>query len=81
MHEGVVERPYHLACSVVLFVLLASLSKRDPLGTEIVASKTILSKTGRKIGNMEIDACSYEQPGVDEFHENDLVSETFSSEA
>ena len=46
------------------------ITKRDPLGTEIVASKTILSKTGRKIGNMEIDACSYEQPGVDEFHEN-----------
>jgi hypothetical protein len=46
------------------------ITKRDPLGTEILASKTIYSSTGKKIGDMEIDACSYEQPGVDKFHED-----------
>jgi len=46
------------------------ITKQDLLGTEIVASKTILSRTGKKIGDMEIDACTYEQPGVAEFHED-----------
>jgi hypothetical protein len=46
------------------------ITKQDLLGTEIVASKTIRSKAGKKIGDMEIDACSYEQPAVGEFHED-----------
>lgn len=44
------------------------ITKQDILGTQIVASKPIRS-AGVKIGDMEIDACSYEQPGVGEFHE------------
>jgi hypothetical protein len=46
------------------------ITKQGPLGTEVVASKTICSKAGKKIGDMEIDACSYEQPSVSEFHED-----------
>jgi hypothetical protein len=46
------------------------ITKQDLLGTEIVASKTIRSKAGKKIGDMEIDACSYEQPAVGQFHED-----------
>jgi hypothetical protein len=47
-----------------------AITKRDPLGTETTASKPICSRAGKKIGDMEIDACTYEQPGVDEFHED-----------
>jgi hypothetical protein len=46
------------------------ITKQDLLGTEIVASKPIRSKAGKKIGDMEIDACSYEQPAVGQFHED-----------
>lgn len=37
-------------------------ASQDRLGVEAVASKPILSGDN-KIGEMEIDACSYEQPG------------------
>ena len=47
-----------------------TITNQGPLGTEIIASKAILSKAGEKIGDMEIDACTYEQPAVDEFHED-----------
>jgi hypothetical protein len=46
------------------------ITKQDLLGTEIVASKTIFSRARKKVGAMEIDACTYEQPGVAEFHED-----------
>ena len=52
--------------------------KQDLLGTEIVASKTIRSKAGKKIGDMEIDACSYERAGVSEFHEDNSKSLPYS---
>ena len=42
----------------------------DPLGLEVSASKPIYSRTKRKIGDMEIDACSYEQTGASAFHED-----------
>lgn len=43
--------------------------QQDALGTEITASKPIYSKGGRKIGDMEIDACTYERSGASQFHE------------
>lgn len=45
--------------------------KRDAFGTEITASKPIYSK-GRKtkVGDMEIDACSYERESASLFHED-----------
>lgn len=45
--------------------------QRDPLGTEITAMKPIYSKgRKKKIGEMEIDACTYERTGVSQFHED-----------
>ena len=46
------------------------ITSQDVLGTQIVASKTICSKDGKKVGDMEIDGCTYEQPSVGEFHED-----------
>lgn len=49
------------------------ISQNDPLGIEVTASKPIFnkrSKKKRKIGDMEIDACSYEQTGACAFHED-----------
>ncbi|MCL4436358.1 MAG: hypothetical protein M1503_03215 [Thaumarchaeota archaeon] len=46
--------------------------QQDLIGTAITASKPIVSKkTGEKIGDMEIDACSYERAGASEFHEDE----------
>lgn len=46
--------------------------QQDPLGTEITASKPIYSKgRKRKVGEMEIDACSYERASASLFHEDD----------
>jgi hypothetical protein len=45
--------------------------QHDPLGTEITASKPIYSKDRkRKVGDMEIDACSYERDSASQFHED-----------
>jgi len=46
--------------------------QQDPLGTEITASKPIYSKgrRKRKVGDMEIDACSYERSSAGQFHED-----------
>ena len=46
--------------------------QRNPLGTEITAIKPIYSKgrRRRKVGNMEIDACSYERSSASQFHED-----------
>ena len=44
--------------------------QQDPLGTEITAKKPIYSKRGKKIGDMEIDACTYERTSASEFHED-----------
>lgn len=44
--------------------------QQDPLGTEITASKPIYSKGGKRIGDMEIDACTYERTSASEFHED-----------
>jgi hypothetical protein len=48
------------------------ITQKDPLGIEVNASKPIFSKRSkkRKIGDMEIDACSYEQTGASAFHED-----------
>ena len=46
--------------------------QQGPFGTAITASKPIRSKnTGEKIGDMEIDACSYECASASEFHEDE----------
>ncbi len=48
--------------------------QNDPLGIEVVASKPIYSKNKKKklkIGDMEIDASSYEQSSASLFHEDD----------
>lgn len=42
----------------------------DPLGIEVVASKPIY-KGRKKIGDMEIDASSYEQSSASSFHEDE----------
>ena len=44
--------------------------QNDPLGIEVVASRPIY-KGKKKIGDMEIDACSYEQGGASTFHEDE----------
>ncbi|MCL4435700.1 MAG: hypothetical protein M1503_00670 [Thaumarchaeota archaeon] len=44
--------------------------QHDITGTTVTASKPITSKTGEKIGDMEIDACSYEYATASEFHED-----------
>jgi hypothetical protein len=54
------------------------ITKQDLLGTEIVASKPIRSKAGKKIGDMEIDACTYERAGVSQFHEDGSKSLPYS---
>jgi hypothetical protein len=47
------------------------ITPNDPLGIEVTASKPIYSKRNKKkIGDTEIDACSYEQTGASSFHEN-----------
>ncbi len=35
-----------------------TIAQTDPLGIEVVANKPIYNKRKRKIGEMEIDACS-----------------------
>jgi hypothetical protein len=48
-------------------------TQNDPLGIEVTASKPIYnkrSKKERKIGDMEIDACSHEQKGAGAFRED-----------
>ncbi len=52
--------------------------QQDLLATQITASKPIRSKTGKKIGNMEIDACSYDRAGASSFHEDDSKSLPYS---
>ncbi|MHB8568304.1 MAG: hypothetical protein ACYC7D_07445 [Nitrososphaerales archaeon] len=47
-----------------------TIAQNDPLGIEVVASKPIY-KSKKKIGDMEIDACSYEQRGASSFHEDE----------
>lgn len=49
----------------------------DLLGVEAVASKPIISE-GKKVGDMEIDACSFEQAGASEFHENRSLALPYS---
>jgi hypothetical protein len=44
--------------------------QQDPLGTEITASKPIYSKARKKVGDMEIDSCSYERANASLFHED-----------
>lgn len=44
--------------------------QNDPLGIEVTASKPIYNKRKKKIGHMEIDACSYEQTSASAFHED-----------
>ena len=44
--------------------------QQDPLGTEITASKPIYTKGGKKVGDMEIDACAYERTSASPFHED-----------
>jgi len=50
---------------------------KDLLGVEAVASRPIFSK-GKKIGEMEIDACSYEQTGASQFHEDESLTLPYS---
>ncbi len=52
--------------------------QQDPLGTEITARKPIYSKRGKKIGDMEIDACTYERTSASEFHEDGSKSLPYS---
>ncbi len=52
--------------------------QQDAFGTEIAASKPIRSKAGKKIGDMEIDAASYERAGVCPFHEDNSKSLPYS---
>ncbi len=52
--------------------------QQDPFGTEIIARKPILSKAGKKIGDMEIDACSYERASASQFHEDESKSLPYS---
>ena len=49
----------------------------DLLGVEAVASKPIIHK-GKKAGDMEIDACSFEQTGASEFHEDRSLTLPYS---
>ena len=48
-----------------------TIAPSDPLGIEVVASKPIYNKSKKKIGDMEIDACSYEQSSASIFHEDE----------
>ncbi|MHB2037195.1 MAG: hypothetical protein ACYCPW_10715 [Nitrososphaerales archaeon] len=48
-----------------------TIAPNDPFGIEVVASKPIYNKSKRKIGDMEIDACSYEQSSASIFHEDE----------
>lgn len=52
--------------------------QQDPLGTEIASRKPIYSKKGKRIGDMEIDACTYERTGASEFHEDGSKSLPYS---
>jgi hypothetical protein len=52
--------------------------QQDPLGTEITARKPIYSKVGKRTGDMEIDACTYERTGASEFHEDTSKSLPYS---
>ncbi|MDG6962210.1 MAG: hypothetical protein JRN13_03050 [Nitrososphaerota archaeon] len=49
----------------------------DLFGVEAIASKPIISE-GKKVGDMEIDACSFEQPGAGEFHEDRSLTLPYS---
>lgn len=46
-----------------------TITQNDPFGIEVTASKPIYNKR-KKIGDMEIDASSYEQTGASAFHED-----------
>ncbi|MHB1908006.1 MAG: hypothetical protein ACYCQJ_03930 [Nitrososphaerales archaeon] len=48
------------------------ITQNDALGIEVTASKPIFNRRSkkRKIGDMEIDAWSYEQTGASSFHED-----------
>jgi hypothetical protein len=48
------------------------------LGTEITARKPIYSKGGKRTGDMEIDACTYERTSASEFHEDTSKSLPYS---
>ncbi len=50
---------------------------KDLLATVAVASKPILSDKG-KVGEMEIDACSFEQVGASRFHEDESLTLPYS---
>ena len=52
--------------------------QQDSLGTEITASKPIYSKGRKKVGEMEIDACSYERPSAGLFHEDSSKRRPYS---
>jgi len=52
--------------------------QQDPLGTEITASKPIYSKGRKKVGEMEIDACSYERTSASLFHEDSSMRLPYS---
>jgi len=52
--------------------------QQDALGTEITASKPIYSKGGKRIGDMEIDACTYERTSASQFHEDGSKSLPYS---
>jgi len=52
--------------------------QQDALGTEITASKPIYSKGGKRIGDMEIDACTYERTSASQFHEDGSKSLSYS---
>jgi hypothetical protein len=55
-----------------------SVVQNDPLGIEVVASKPIYGKMIKKIGDMEIDACSFEQISAGIFHEAKTKSLPYS---
>lgn len=52
--------------------------QQDPLGTEITARKPIYTKGRKKIGDMEIDACTYERTNPSIFHEDDAKTLPYS---
>ena len=52
--------------------------QQDQLGTEITARKPIYSKRGKRIGDVEIDACTYERTSAGRFHEDGSKSLPYS---
>ncbi len=50
----------------------------DSLGIEMAARRPIVVK-GKRVGEMEIDACSYERPGASRFHEDEALELPYSA--